>query len=483
MADALVQPAAISHWSALAHHGFTSQLPVMVQASTPRKVITPEMRKGAADQPRGRSVWKALGIEVEYLHIQEDHFFGHQKIWVNSWQQISITDPERTALDLIARPAVFGGIRAAIEILEEGLPRIDVHGLIQYALRYDLGVVIKRLGWLLERFGVTSGEIASLQSYPVTTYYRLDPQARPAGFIIPAGISSITSARSNMPDISQRLHTDARQRGVRQDIVEKDYALSYLIAAIAGTDGLGDQLALKGGTALKKLFYPEFRFSEDLDYSTLRPGQSAGIEETMETAIRRMSGLLYERGPFQVHHEVLVLKQPHPGQQAAYLVHVQFPGQRQALCRLKVEITVDEPLLLPVEERHLLHGFGEDLPVAVNSYTLKEIVAEKLRALLQSHQRLRERGWGASRVCRDYYDLWWILQQEGRMDGVVPDLVDQKCDVRSVSYESPEDFLNPELLTVAKREWNQQLAPFVPNAPSVEQLLADVSPLILTLWD
>ena len=179
VADALVQPAAVSHWSALAHHGFTTQMPHMVQASTPRKVITPEMRMGAADRPRGRAIWKALGIEVEYLHIQEKHFFGHQKIWVNSWQQVFITDPERTALDLIARPAVFGGTSAAIEILEDNLPRIDVRGLIQYAMRYDTGALIKRLGWLLERFGVSSEEFVPLQSYPVTTYYRLDPQSPP----------------------------------------------------------------------------------------------------------------------------------------------------------------------------------------------------------------------------------------------------------------------------------------------------------------
>ena len=36
---------------------------------------------------------------------------------------------------------------------------------------------------------------------------------------------------------------------------------------------------------------------------------------------------------------------PDPGQQAAYLVRVRYPGQREALCRLKVEITVDEPIL------------------------------------------------------------------------------------------------------------------------------------------
>ena len=55
IAAALVSPAAISHWSALAHHGFTTQIPEMVQASTRRAVVTPEMRSGSAYSPRGAS--------------------------------------------------------------------------------------------------------------------------------------------------------------------------------------------------------------------------------------------------------------------------------------------------------------------------------------------------------------------------------------------------------------------------------------------
>lgn len=180
VAAALIRPMAISHWSALAQHGFTTQLPAIVQASTPRKVVTPEMRAGQAHSPRGRAVWKALGVEIEYIYVQEKRFFGHQQIWVNNWQQVAITDPQRTALDMIARPDVFGGMRAAIEILEENLSRVDVPGLVQYALRYSVGAAIKRLGWLLERFGVDTAEIAALQTFPVKTYYRLDPQA-PAG--------------------------------------------------------------------------------------------------------------------------------------------------------------------------------------------------------------------------------------------------------------------------------------------------------------
>ena len=176
VAAALVQPIAISHWSAMAQHGFTTQLPIMVQASTPHKVITPEMHTGQAHRPRGRAVWRAMGVEVEFIHVQSRHFFGHTQIWVNAWQQVALTDPERTALDLIARSDIFGGMRVAIDLLEDILPMINANKLIQYGLQYDTGSVIKRLGWVLEQLGVTAEILAPLQNYEVKAYYRLDLQ-------------------------------------------------------------------------------------------------------------------------------------------------------------------------------------------------------------------------------------------------------------------------------------------------------------------
>jgi hypothetical protein len=159
---------------------------------------------------------------------------------------------------------------------------------------------------------------------------------------------------------------------------------------------------------------------------------------------------------------------PHPGKQVAFLVRVRFPGQRQSLCRLKIEITVDEPILLPVERRWLIHDFDEPLTRSIPVYALAEIVSEKLRALLQSSQRLAERGWGASRVCRDTYDLWWILRQEARFNGQVPDLALRKCAVRQVPFVSPEQFIAGELLEVARSERQQQLLPFAVTAALVQ---------------
>ena len=283
-----------------------------------------------------------------------------------------------------------------------------------------------------------------------------------------------------MPNVSQMLKSIASKRGVSLEIVQKDYALSYLLAGIAQTTGLGEKIVLKGGTALKKLYYPDYRFSEALDFSTLALGVLSNGDQLLQAAVACMASLLQERGPFDIQLEALTLRLPHPGGQMGYYVRVRFPDQRQALCRLKVEITVDEPVLLPTKMYPILHGFSEPFDASVQGYALAEITAEKLRALLQSREKLTSRGWGASRVCRDYYDLWCILSRE-KLTGV-PALFVKKCGFRGVAFQSPEESTSSDLVETARREWDQQLSPFLTKAPAMEKVLAEVKTLILALF-
>jgi hypothetical protein len=60
-------------------------------------------------------------------------------------------------------------------------------------------------------------------------------------------------------------------------------------------------------------------------------------------------------------------------------------------------------------------------------------------------------------------------------------LVDRKCAMRGISFEKPYAFISDDLLAVARREWKQQLLPFVPDAPPAKELLEQVEGLILSL--
>lgn len=284
-----------------------------------------------------------------------------------------------------------------------------------------------------------------------------------------------------MPDVVALLKQRARETNTRLDIIEKDYAIGYLLAGIVQSP-LGERLVLKGGTALSKCYFPGYRFSEDLDFSTHPSGALADPAKDLETALQHTRALLAERGPFEIRSEPLRLRHPHPFGQAAFLVYFRFPHHRQPLCRLKVEVTVDETLVLSPVRRALQHGYPEPLVCHAQVYDLAEIVAEKMRALLQSRQRLHQRGWGASRVCRDYFDLWFILKRANLTFQTLPELVHRKCELRGVPFGNPDELLANDLIQVARREWQTQLLPFLTTPVSPEQVLAEVAPLIRSLW-
>ena len=60
----------------------------------------------------------------------------------------------------------------------------------------------------------------------------------------------------------------AHRLGLGDKTIEKDYILTWVLLAIAESP-LNEILAFKGGTAIKKIYVPDYRFSEDLDFTLL----------------------------------------------------------------------------------------------------------------------------------------------------------------------------------------------------------------------
>src|SRR5689334_16062944 len=68
----------------------------------------------------------------------------------------------------------------------------------------------------------------------------------------------------------QQVATDL---GLQVQVVEKDYALGWLLAAIYQHPLIKDSWVFKGGTCLKKCYFETYRFSEDLDFTLSDPSQ------------------------------------------------------------------------------------------------------------------------------------------------------------------------------------------------------------------
>src|SRR3972149_12120495 len=117
--------------------------------------------------------------------------------------------------------------------------------------------------------------------------------------------------------------------------------------------------------------------------------------------------------------------------------------RRQALPAVIVHLTFDEPVITPFEVRDVAPPYSDLEPFTVSCDSKTEIVAEKLRALIQQQEK-----WPR---LRDLYDLWFILcrQREPIPSHELRGLFERKCEVRRVAPD-PRHLVSVEL-----REWNR----------------------------
>ena len=266
-------------------------------------------------------------------------------------------------------------------------------------------------------------------------------------------------------------------------MLERDYLLSWILAGMSQVPALRETLVFKGGTALKKCYFRDYRFSDDLDFSALDgvpTGASleASVREAAEAAVR----LLDEYAAVEIACERYAEREPHPRNQEAFNLHARLPWQARAQTRVIIEITVDEPVLWPVQKRPVMHGYEEPLEADLHVYSLEETVAEKLRAILQQADMLARRGWSRSRA-RDYYDLWRVLgTYRDRMDFTdFVSLLREKCAVRGVEFEGPDDFFQSPMLAEVERTWQQSLELLVPALPAFETVMEGLRPEVATV--
>ena len=286
-----------------------------------------------------------------------------------------------------------------------------------------------------------------------------------------------------MRPLRTRLEDIRRRLGIRWEVLERDYLLSWVLAGIDAVPELRRTLVFKGGTALKKCYFGDYRFSEDLDFSG-REGVPTGdaMEGLMRRACEAAQQMLDEYAAVELRCSRYAERNPHPGGQEAFRIRARLPWHRGMDTPVKVEITVDEPILWPVVQRQVMHEYGEGLRVEVPTYSLEEVVAEKLRAILQQAERLESRGWSRTRV-RDFYDLWSVLgtyREELDLTNFGARL-HEKCRLRRVDFAGTEDFFDPRIIANVQLEWERSLGPLVPGLPSFETVVGELRPQVAAL--
>lgn len=133
-------PYYLSHGTALELHRMLTQPNLIIYVSCTRRI-------------RPQTIG---GYEYRFVLVTEAQMFGIAKHWVTKEQCVMISDMERTIIDSLRRPDLAGGITEIAKGLWMKRDSLNIERLIEYALRLNVGAVLRRLGYLLERNGMAN---------------------------------------------------------------------------------------------------------------------------------------------------------------------------------------------------------------------------------------------------------------------------------------------------------------------------------------
>jgi uncharacterized protein len=257
---------------------------------------------------------------------------------------------------------------------------------------------------------------------------------------------------------------------VAEDTVERDYCLAWLLCILPSHDTLRRSLAFKGGTALRRIHYGEYRFSEDLDFTLTNDTSLADILAGFRDAfasLERQSGIR-----FALENDGAAVSRDRGD-----TFYFTYQGPRPAAGRVKVDVTRIETIVFPLQTLPVLRSytefdFPEDREILV--YSLDEIAVEKILAVTD----------GARREPRDLYDLWHMAN--ARLISRPEDMV-AGLSRKLVSRPGREvDVLVPKLDRVEralKVAWERRLVAQVAFLPPFDGCFRDVRRLLLAFDD
>jgi predicted transcriptional regulator of viral defense system len=153
-------PYYVSHDSAMDIHNMLTRPVTIVTVTSPRRLAVREI----------------LGIPYRFVYAPPAALWGHTLVWVTPYEQVVVSDLERTLLDGLSRPDLCAGVSQVATALWMRHTDLDWDKLGAYTERLGVQAVAQRLGYLLELFELGSAPLVErLQALTATGYIRLDP--------------------------------------------------------------------------------------------------------------------------------------------------------------------------------------------------------------------------------------------------------------------------------------------------------------------
>ena len=244
----------------------------------------------------------------------------------------------------------------------------------------------------------------------------------------------------------------ARAVGVRDQQIEKDYVLSWILQGVAQHTKLSKTIVFKGGTVLKKVYFKDYRFSEDLDFTLLN-------DKIANKQIFQWFNEIFEfiREEANVPLEIVDNNEHEDGSINFYISYVGPLGGLGANKRVKVDISRSEHLEFEpvIQDVFLVYSDQEEHDLLC--YPLEEMLVEKLRSVMQRMQ------------ARDLYDIWYLMEIHGMDINFYLNEFKAKCESKGLKIS---DFFEKfeQRLPQYKGRWQKSMKEQIHDLPDFEQV-------------
>jgi predicted nucleotidyltransferase component of viral defense system len=245
-------------------------------------------------------------------------------------------------------------------------------------------------------------------------------------------------------------------------IVDLDYVLGAFLSQMYQQEW-ANRLRFKGGTCLRKCYFSEYRFSEDLDFTAEDEVSDRDLDALIGTVIQQVQDVFGVN--MQARQPRIRLLQDTQGKSTIEVrLYYRGPllrtGAPQSV-RLHITVLGFEHLPPSIEIREINHpytDFGLLTGPGARCYTLQEILSEKLRAL--SGQR-------RFAISRDLFDVYYLLEH-GEVDlEDVRNMMEPKFEARSLklSKVTTSQFISRR--EEFELDWARNLQHLVPSSTEV----------------
>ena len=271
--------------------------------------------------------------------------------------------------------------------------------------------------------------------------------------------------------------TIAEDAGVAKTVIDKDWVLGHFIAALFSIPEIAENLVFKGGTCLRKCWFPDYRFSEDLDFTSI----SKDFEFTEQHLQETCNNVTSQTG---IPTHIVSLKQiVFQDKKVGYEAIVKYWGADHSKneapptpdrwqTKIKIEVILYEKMIFKPVEKELFHPYPDKLlPIeSIPCYRIEEVLSEKIRALVQ-------RSYTAP---RDYYDIWYLSNNIPDLDWKnIISAFHEKMKYKNLEFTGIDQLINPKSERVVKLAWKNSLEHQIKaeNLPSFDVIKNDLETL------